>query len=73
MDDVSVEDPVLRQIMQWSPALILLTLEDSELSLDGHHELLDVLAGYPVMSTLQYNWVQISTDGAQMWVNGQEP
>mgnify|MGYP001025910680 CR=1 FL=1 len=73
MDDVSVEDPVLRQIMQWSPAVILLTLEDSELSLDGHHELLDVLAGYPVMSTLQYNWVQISTDGAQMWVNGQEP
>lgn len=73
MDGVSGEDPVLKQIMQWSPKTILLPLEESDLTLDGHHELIDILEGFPVMNTLEYHWVRISTDGERMWVNGRKP
>ena len=72
-DGLSGDEPVLQQILQWSPAIILLPLEASDLSLDGQHPLIDVFEGFPVMSTLDYNWVRISTDGDQLWVNGRKP
>jgi len=72
-DGLSGDEPVLQQIVQWSPAIILIPLEVSDLSLEGQHPLIDVFEGFPVMSTLDYNWVRVSTDGDQFWVNGRKP
>jgi competence protein ComEC len=69
-DDLRPDELPLQRINWWSPAVILIPLNDTDLPLDGEHTLLQKLAGYPLVTTLDYDQVHISTDGNQMWING---
>jgi hypothetical protein len=70
-DGVAVEDFALDKLGLWSPAVILFPLEKEDLPLHGEHAVLNLLADYPVVSTLDHDWVQITTDGKQLWVHGE--
>ena len=70
-DDLQPEELPLARINRWSPAVILLPLEQADLPLQGEHTLLQKLAGYPLVTTLDYDQVHISTDGQQLWVRGE--
>ncbi len=50
------------------PQLVLLSVAADDR--DGHpdRETLDALGGYSLLRTDQHGWIQIVTDGAQMWV-----
>jgi hypothetical protein len=67
-EDVSMEDFPLGTITDWSPVAILLPLEPADQPLEGEHELVQTLEGYPLITTLDHGWVRVSTDGAQVWV-----
>ena len=69
-EDMKIDEFPLDQIQAWSPKLILFALEDSDLTLQGEHEIIIFLADYPVLSSVEYQWVQVSTDGEGLWVNG---
>jgi len=69
-DGIKPEDVSLENLTGWSPAVILIPLEDSDLPLLGEHELLSLLADYPIITTLDHPWVRVSTDGERLWVNG---
>jgi hypothetical protein len=69
-DGIKPEDVSLENLTGWSPAVILIPLEDSDLPLLGEHELLSLLADYPIVTTLDHSWVRVSTDGERLWVNG---
>jgi competence protein ComEC len=70
-DPASAQSLPLEVINRWSPAVILLPLEESELPLSGEHPWLSYLAGYPVLSNLGHGWVRISTDGQGLWVRAE--
>ncbi len=70
MEDMKTDEFPLDQIQVWSPKVVLFTLENADLPLQGEHEIITFLADYPVLSTVEYQWVQISTDGEALWVNG---
>lgn len=70
-DGVGVEDLPLDKLNWWSPAVILFPLEEEDLPLRGEHAVLTLLADYPVVSTLEHDWLRVSTDGKQLWVNGE--
>jgi competence protein ComEC len=67
-DDLIAEDLSMEVINQWSPSVILVPLKESDLPLQGEHEILVMLAGYPVVTTLDNQWVKIATDGKNLWV-----
>ncbi|MDF1520751.1 MAG: ComEC/Rec2 family competence protein [Brevefilum sp.] len=69
-DGLKAEDISLGKLTGWSPAVILIPLEDSDLPLLGEHELLSLLANYPIVTTLDHPWVRVSTDGERLWVYG---
>ena len=69
-DDAQVETLSLQEINRWSPEVILLPLEKSALPLQGQHDILTLLADYPVVTTLAHPWVRVTTDGEHLWVNG---
>ena len=68
--ELAVENLSIEVINQWSPSIILLPLEESDLSFQGEHDLLAALQDYPVVSTLDYQWVRITTDGKHLWITG---
>ncbi len=70
-DDVSRAEFPLSTVNIWSPSVILLPLHESDLPLQGEHDLIALLAGYPLMTSLDYGWVKISTDGVQLWVESE--
>lgn len=70
-DNLAVEDLPLEQITDWHPAVILLPLAEADLPLHGKHPLLSLLTGYPILSTYQHGWIEVSTDGETLWVNGE--
>jgi competence protein ComEC len=70
-DDLPPEELPLERITLWSPTVILLALEEADLPLQGEHPLRQKLAGYPLLTTLDYDQVHISTDGHEMWVSGE--
>ncbi|MDY6847451.1 MAG: ComEC/Rec2 family competence protein [Chloroflexota bacterium] len=70
-DDLTTEDISLHKMTGWSPAVILMPLEESDLPLLGEHEILSLLADYPVVTTLDHRWVRVSTDGKNLWVTGE--
>lgn len=70
-DGLNAKNLPLWQINLWSPTVILLPLEESEMPLQGEHELVRLLAGYPVVDTLDQGWVRVSTDGKQIWVESE--
>jgi len=70
-DSVSADEIPLWKVSLWAPSLILLPLEESDLPLLGEHALMTLLEGYPVVSTVDYGWVRISSDGEFIWVNGE--
>ena len=70
-DDISVENFPLEVITAWSPTVILLPLHNSDLPIAREHELVSLLSGYPLMTSLDHGWVQVSTDGKQMWVDAE--
>ena len=67
-DGIAPEGLSLGRINLWSPRVILLPLKASDLPLVGENELMTVLSAYPVISTLDHDWVQITTDGENVWV-----
>jgi competence protein ComEC len=69
-DSIAPEDFSLARVNLWSPAVILLPLKEADMPLIGEHELLKMLADYPVVHTLDHDIVQISTDGENLWVSG---
>jgi len=69
-DNLDAEDLPMEIINQWSPSVIMLPLEESDLPFQGQHEVLSLLADYPIVSTLDHPWVRISTDGKNFWVAG---
>jgi hypothetical protein len=69
-DNIKADELSLEVINQWSPSAILLPLEEADLPFQGQHELLVLLEDYPVISTLDYSWVRITTDGEKLWVAG---
>jgi competence protein ComEC len=70
-DDISSENLPLPTINAWSSSVILLPLKASELPLQGTHELVTLLDGYPLLNSLDYGWVRVSTDGSQVWVEAE--
>jgi competence protein ComEC len=70
-DGIRAADFPLEQINSWSPSLILLPLNSADLPLEGEHDLVSLLEGYPILTTFEHDWVRIKTDGDQMWVYGE--
>lgn len=69
-DGIKAEALYLDQINLWSPSAILFPLDDADLPLLGEHQVLSLLEGYPVLTTLDYSWIRVSTDGNNLWVSG---
>jgi hypothetical protein len=69
-DGLQADDLPLKIITSWSPSVILLPLEASDLPLSGEHPLITVLTGYPVLNMVEYGQIRITTDGNNLWVNG---
>jgi hypothetical protein len=38
----------------------------------GEHPVLAALKGYPVVDTVAYVWIRVSTDGESLWVTGEK-
>jgi len=70
-DNLAAEDLPLEQINSWQPAVILLPLAETDLPLHGEHSLLSLLVGYPILNTDEHGWIEVSTDGETLWVNGE--
>jgi competence protein ComEC len=67
-DGLPPGDIPLEVITRWSPAVIMLPLVSTDLPLLGEHATLDLLQGYPVVSSAEHGWVRVTTDGEQAWV-----
>jgi competence protein ComEC len=50
------------------PQLVLLSVAPDDRNGLPHREVIDALGGYSLLRTDQNGWIQISTDGQQMWV-----
>lgn len=70
-DDIAVAGLPLSKINAWAPSVILMPLKDSDLPIQGEHDLITLLEGYPLLNTLDNGWVKISTDGNQLWVEAE--
>ncbi len=70
-DGIQADQFPLRLVNTWAPSLVLLALDDADLPLTGEHEMVQILTGYPFVTTLDHDWVQVKTDGRQMWVTGE--
>jgi competence protein ComEC len=55
------------------PELVLLSVASGDRDGLPHAEVLDILAGYPLLRTDQDGWIQLSTDGDQLWVEVENP
>lgn len=64
---------ILEQLNRRPPAVILLPMPASEISLVGEHPLLTLLSDYPLVSTHNAGWVRVSTDSEQIWISTQHP
>lgn len=51
-----------------APQVVLLSIDPANRSGAPAPETLDALAPYSLLRTDQHGWIQLSTDGAQMWV-----
>ena len=69
-DNLEVDAFSMEILNQWSPSVILFPLEESDLPFKGQHQVLTLLEDYPVISSLDYSWIRITTDGEKLWVNG---
>jgi competence protein ComEC len=56
----------------WNPVVILLPLTEADLPVQGEHPVLAALKGYPVVDTVAYGWIRVSTDGESLWVTGEK-
>jgi len=54
------------------PQLVLLSVAADDRNGRPDRETLDALGGYSLLRTDQHGWIQISTDGQQMWVAVEE-
>ncbi len=55
-------------IQRWSPQVILLSVEAGDYDGRPDPETLAAVEGYSLLRTDQNGWIEISTDGEQMWV-----
>ncbi|MCB2214172.1 ComEC family competence protein [bacterium] len=69
-DGLKAEDLPLPTINTWEPSVVLLPLSESDLPLHGSHPLSNALADYPLLDTLDHDWIRIKTDGHRLWVSG---
>ena len=71
-DGVDEESLGMETLTAWGPAVILLPLTESELPIQGEHPVLAALADYPLVNTVAYGWIRVSTDGESLWVTGEK-
>jgi hypothetical protein len=71
-DDVSSADFPSSPVNSWAPRVILLPLDGSDLPLQGEHDLIALLEGYPLVNSLDKGWISISTDGSKIWVDSEK-
>jgi len=55
-----------------NPQLVLLSVAADDSSGLPNIETLDALGGYSLLRTDQHGWIHVSSDGKQMWVEGQK-
>ncbi len=55
-------------IINLCPQLALLSVAPNDRSGRPDRETIDVLGGYSLLRTDQHGWIEIATDGEQMWV-----
>jgi competence protein ComEC len=70
-DGVDKESLEVDTLTLWNPAVILLPLTESELPVQGEHPVLAALREYPLVTTVDYNWIRVNTDGVSLWVTGE--
>ena len=70
-DGVDEETLIVDRLTGWQPGVILFPLAESDLPLQGEHPVLTALVDYPVISTVEYGWIRVSTDGERLWVTGE--
>ncbi len=70
-DGVDEESLEVDTLTLWNPAVILLPLTESELPVQGEHPVLAALRESPLVTTVDYNWIRVSTDGESLWVTGE--
>ena len=69
-DGVDEESLGMETLTAWGPAVILVPLTEADLPVQGEHPVLAALMAYPMVSTIDYGWIRISTDGESLWVTG---
>jgi len=70
-DGVDKESLEVDTLTLWGSAVILLPLTEAELPVLDEHPVLAALREYPLVTTVDYNWIRISTDGESLWVMGE--
>ena len=70
-DDLEAANLPRKRMSEWTPALVLLPLDEADMPLEGELPLVGLLADYPLVTTLAHGWVRVSTDGQEMWVRGE--
>lgn len=55
-------------IQRWKPQLVLLSVASGDPEGLPHPEVVQALGGLPLLRTDQRGWIELSTDGEQMWV-----
>ena len=72
-DDLHIDESTILKIQTWAPSVILFPLREADLPLQGDHTIFAALAGYPLLDTFHHGWIQVSTDGHQVWLRTTHP
>ncbi len=67
-DGLNAQSLPLDQVTLWAPAVIVFPVQAADTPLIGEHPVIEMLAGYPLVSSQAHGWVEISTDGREVWV-----
>ena len=71
-DGVDEESLDVDTLTMWGPVVILLPLTESDLPVMGEHPVLAALREYPLVTTVDYGWIRVTTDGESLWVTGEK-
>ena len=71
-DGVDEESLDVGTLTMWGSVVILLPLTESDLPVMGEHPVLAALREYPLVTTVDYRWIRVSTDGESLWVTGEK-
>lgn len=66
------DDLDITKIEEMHPQAVILSVDKQQLPLDGSFLLSDLLNGFSIIRTDQLGWVNVRTDGQQMWLFSQK-